>query len=231
LATVEQAVSAAKAAAQGYQGYLRIAICDSLAQPHIATLLARSREEEPELEIRVFELPFAQQLKGLHNDLLDIGFALSDAVSEGLVAEPVWTDPLSVIVPVRHPLLAHAEVPLDEALKFPLVLCHPDAGSGCHHQIQAVLQGASMPLKLVDQVTSLGVMLTLVGAGYGIGFAIASQVQTLNRPDITVRPLAGTPPMLSTYLLRRGAEPSEPMKRFLQRAREEFLPKGDEPAS
>lgn len=42
LATVEQAVSAAKAAAQGYQGYLRIAICDSLAQPHIATLLARS---------------------------------------------------------------------------------------------------------------------------------------------------------------------------------------------
>ncbi|HFX1415204.1 TPA: LysR family transcriptional regulator, partial [Pseudomonas aeruginosa] len=37
LATVEQAVSAAKAAAQGYQGYLRIAICDSLAQPHIAT--------------------------------------------------------------------------------------------------------------------------------------------------------------------------------------------------
>ena len=73
LATVEQAVSAAKAAAQGYQGYLRIAICDSLAQPHIATLLARSREEEPELEIRVFELPFAQQLKGLHNDLLDIG--------------------------------------------------------------------------------------------------------------------------------------------------------------
>ena len=59
LATVEQAVSAAKAAAQGYQGYLRIAICDSLAQPHIATLLARSREEEPELEIRVFELPRA----------------------------------------------------------------------------------------------------------------------------------------------------------------------------
>lgn len=173
----------------------------------------------------------AQQLKGLHNDLLDIGFALSDAVSEGLVAEPVWTDPLSVIVPVRHPLLAHAEVPLDEALKFPLVLCHPDAGSGCHHQIQAVLQGASKPLKLVDQVTSLGVMLTLVGAGYGLGFAIASQVQTLNRPDITVRPLAGTPPMLSTYLLRRSAEPSEPMKRFLQRAREEFLPKGDEPAS
>lgn len=202
-----------------------------MAQPRIATLLARSREEEPELEIRVFELPFLQQLTSLHHDLLDVGFALSGAVNDGLVAEPVWTDPLSVIMPLRHPLLAHAEVPLDEALKFPLVLCHPDAGSGCHHQIQAVLQQhASKPSKLTDHATSLGVMLTLVGAGYGIGFAIASQVQTLNRPDVAVRPLAGTSPTLSTFVLRR-AEVSEPMKRFLQRAREEFLPKGDEPAS
>jgi len=229
LATVEQAVSAAKAAAQGYQGYLRIAICDSLAQPHIATLLARSREDEPELEIHVFELPFAQQLKMLHNDLLDIGFGLSNAVHDGLVAEPVWTDPLSVIVPARHPLLAHVQVPLPEALKFPLVLCHPEAGSGCRHQIQAVLQDTNMPLKLVDEVTSLGVMLTLVGAGYGIGFAIASQVQTLQRPDISIRPLAGIPPMLSTYLLRRRGEPSEPMRRFIERVKDGAAPVDDEP--
>ncbi|VTY38121.1 HTH-type transcriptional regulator CynR [Xylophilus ampelinus] len=76
LATVDHAVQAANGAAQGYQGFLRIAICDSPAQPRIASLLARSREEEPELGIRIFELPFSQQLKGLHTDLLDIGFAL-----------------------------------------------------------------------------------------------------------------------------------------------------------
>ncbi len=220
LATVDQAVQATKGAAQGYQSYLRIAICDSLAQPRIASLLARSREEEPELEVRVFELPFSQQLKGLHNDLLDVGFALSGTVNGGLVAEPVWTDPLSVIVPARHPLLAHPQVKLDDALKCPLVLCHPEAASGCHDQIHAVLEGAPGPLKVVDYVTSLGVMLTLVGAGYGIGFAIASQVQALNRPDIATRPLAGTPPMLSTYLLRRQGEPSEPMRRFMRRTRE-----------
>lgn len=229
LATVDQAIQATKGAAQGYQSYLRIAICDSLAQPRIATLLARSREEEPELEIRVFELPFLQQLKGLHTDLLDVGFSLSGAVNNGLVAEPVWTDLLSVIVPARHPLLAHMQVKLADALKYPLVLCHPEAASGCHDQIQAVLEGAALPLKVVDHVTSLGVMLTLVGAGYGIGFAIASQVQALNRADITTRPLVGEPPMLSTYLLRRQGEPSEPMKRFITRAREIFGPKGAEP--
>lgn len=228
MATMEQAIQATKAAAQGYQGYLRIAICDSLGQPRIASLLARSREEEPELEIRVFELPFSQQLKGLHNDLLDIGFALSDAVNDGLSAEAVWTDPLSVIVPARHPLLAHGQVTLNDALKFPLVLCHPDAASGCHHQIEAVLEGATVPPKVADRVTSLGVMLTLVGAGYGIGFAIASQVQSLQRPDIAIRPFAGKPPTLSTYLLRRQGEPSEPMKRFISRLKRLSAPPVDE---
>lgn len=218
LATLDQAIQATKSDAQGYQSHLRIAICDSLAQPRIATLLARSREDEPELEIRVFELPFSQQLRGLHTDLLDVGFALSGTVSDGVLAESVWTDPLSVIVPARHPLLAHKEVKLGDALKFPLVLCHPDAASGCHDQIQTMLDGTALPLKVVDHVTSLGVMLTLVGAGYGIGFAIASQVQALSRPDIAVRPLAGTP-VLSTYLLRRQGEPSEPLKRFIGRVK------------
>lgn len=224
LATVDQAIQATRGAAQGYQGFLRIGICDSLPQPHIASLLARSREEEPELEIRVFELPFRQQLKGLHNDLLDVGFALSNAVNDGLVAEAVWSDPLAVIVPARHPLLAHGQVKLDEALKYPLVLCHPEAGSGCHHQIEAVLQGVAVAPKVVDRVTSLGVMLTLVGAGYGIGFAIGSQLQSLQRPDIAIRPFVGVAPTMSTYLLRRQSEPSEALKRFIGRIKTMSMP-------
>jgi|SRR6218665_2301924 len=62
MATMEQTIQATKAAAQDYKGYLRIAICDSLAQPRIASLLALSREDEPELEIWVFELPFSQNV-------------------------------------------------------------------------------------------------------------------------------------------------------------------------
>lgn len=216
LAALDQAIQATKSAAQGYRRHLRVAICDGLAQPKIASLLAHSREDEPDLEIRVFELPFSQQLRVLHDDLLDVGFALSATVNEGIVAEPVWAEPLSVIVPARHPLLAHAEIKLAEALRFPLVLGHPDASSGCHEQIQAVLDATALPLKVVDHVTSLGVMLTLVGAGYGIGFAIASKVQALRRPDIVIRALVD-PPELSTYLLRRQGEPSEPLKRFVAR--------------
>lgn len=35
--------------------FYRVGICDSLAQPRIASLVGRSREEEPELGIRIFD--------------------------------------------------------------------------------------------------------------------------------------------------------------------------------
>ena len=42
----------------------------------------------------------------------------------------------------------------------------------------------------VEYVASMDMMLTLVAAGYGVGFANAARIRILNRPDIAIRPLA-----------------------------------------
>ncbi|QEE24934.1 LysR family transcriptional regulator [Rhodanobacter glycinis] len=217
LAMVSQAKVAAKSAAQGYRGHLRIAVSDGLAQPRLSSLLARCRKEEPDVEIHLFEMPFAQQVSGLRHDLLDAGFALASDVGVDLVAKPVWTDPVAVVVPARHPLMAHKRIPLAEALKYPLVMCHPEAGSGCHQQIEAMLRSHPANPTIADYVTSLELMLTLVGAGYGIGFAIASQVALFQRDDVVVRPIAGRAPTLVTYLLYADRELSEPLQHFMAR--------------
>lgn len=218
LAAVEQAKAAAKAAANGYHGHLRIAMSEGIAQPRFAALLAQCREEAPDVEMRIFEMPFAQQVKGLRGELLDAGFALASKVPEGLAAQPVWTDPLAVVLPTRHPLAAYKRVALADALQHPLVMCHPEAGSGCHEQIEAMVKAVDAQPKIADHATTLGVMLTMVGAGYGIGFAIASQVSVMNRPDVVVRPLAGRALTLTTYLIRREGEPSAELARFIDRA-------------
>ncbi|MGH8159792.1 MAG: LysR family transcriptional regulator [Rhodanobacter sp.] len=218
LAMVEQAKVSAKAAANGYRGHLRIAVSDGLAQSHLSSLFARCREEEPDIRIRLFEMPFCQQVKGLHHELLDAGFALASEVGSGLVATPVWRDPIAVVIPARHPLLVHKRIPLTDALQFPLVMCHPEAGSGCHQQIEAMLRAHSLQPTIADYATSLDLMLTLVGAGYGIGFAIASQFALFKRDDVVVRPLAGRAPMLITYLLCAESEHSEPLRHFMARA-------------
>lgn len=219
LAAVEQAKAAARAAANGYHGHLRIALAECIAQPRFAALLARCREEEPDIEVRIFEMPLAQQVKGLRGDLLDAGFAFACEVPEGLVAEAVWSDPLAVVLPVRHQLASCKRVEMAEALQHPFVMCHPEAGSGCHEQIGAFFKALNAQPEVADYATTPGVMLTMVGAGYGIGFVIASHASVMHRPDVVVRPLVGSPLTITTYLIRPQIEPSVELANFIERAK------------
>jgi len=134
-AAIDQAKSNVSAAATGYHGTLRIALSDAFAPSRVASLLARCRVEEPEVKIRLFQMPLSEQVKGLRSDLYDAGFAQTAEVGDGIIAEPVWTDPLVVAVPARHPLLTHKHVPLESLLQFPLILCRPEI---CAHAASLV---------------------------------------------------------------------------------------------
>ncbi|SFD61249.1 LysR substrate binding domain-containing protein, partial [Paracidovorax konjaci] len=89
---VQQARDSVKAATNGFHGQLRIALSDGITPSRLPALLAMCRQEEPEIDIRLFEVPLTQQIKGLHEDLYDVGFAQSDEVGEGITAESVWSD-------------------------------------------------------------------------------------------------------------------------------------------
>lgn len=216
-ASIGQARDSVKAIAAGYHGQLRIALSDSISQARLTALLALCREQEPDVDIRLYEVPFAQQVKGLSGDLYDAGFAQCADVDDGLIAVPAWSDPMVVAVPARHPLLAHKRIPLEEVLRYPLVLCDPDACEGCSRQLTKMLRTVDREPLVVEQVVSHELMLTLVAAGFGLGFATEAHVSACNHPDIVTRPLAGQPPVLTTYLLRRDTEPPEQLRRFVER--------------
>ncbi|MBK6867138.1 MAG: LysR family transcriptional regulator [Burkholderiales bacterium] len=174
--TLDQARESVKAAAQGFHGQLRIALSDGITPSRLPALLALCRQEEPEVDIRLFEVPLSQQLKGLHDDLYDAGFAMSNEVGEGVLATPAWTDPLVVAVPARHPLLAHKRIPLSEVLRYPLVLGDPQACEGHAKHVERVLRQVDMEPLLAERVTSCELMMALVSAGMGLSLTGASHI-------------------------------------------------------
>lgn len=89
-ASLQQARGSVKAAANGFHGQLCIALSDGITSSCFSALLALCRREEPEIEIRLYEVPLSQQIKGLHDDLYDVGFAQLDEPGDGLLAKPVW---------------------------------------------------------------------------------------------------------------------------------------------
>jgi DNA-binding transcriptional LysR family regulator len=216
-AALDQAKVNVKAAVNGYHGTLRIAVSDGMVPSRLAALLARCRAEEPEVEIRLFQIPLAQQLKGLRSDLYDVGFAQSDDVGDGIFVEPVWRDPLVVAVPARHPLLTHKRIALEDVLRYPLVLCHPETCEGCARQIERVLRTVDTEPIVADRVSTTDMLLALVVAGYGIGLTNATHIGDFRHPDVVARPLAGRAVMLTTYLLRPDIEPSVQLRHFIDR--------------
>ncbi|BAN49278.1 LysR family substrate-binding domain-containing protein [Metapseudomonas resinovorans] len=147
----------------------------------------------------------------------DIGLGQSAEVGEDLVAKPIWFDPLVVTIPARHPLLTYRHVPLDEVIRYPLVLCDPQVCEGFWRQLQRVLGTVDARLTIADRVPTLDLMMALVAAGYGLGFSSLARITELNNPEVVARPLAGCPAMLTTYPIRRKGEPAEQLARFFDR--------------
>ncbi|WP_186266951.1 LysR substrate-binding domain-containing protein [Burkholderia gladioli] len=214
---LQQARDSVKAAANGFHSQLRVALSDGIPPSRFSSFLALCREEEPEIEIRLFEIPLEQQIKGLHDDLYDVGFARSDEVGDGIIAEAVWNDPLMVALPARHPLLTHKRIPLEEVLRYPLVLGDLHACEGYARQIERVLRRVDQEPLIAERVSSVDLMMALVAAGFALGLAGASQIAASREPDVVARPLVGRTPMLTTYLLRPDNEASQALARFIER--------------
>jgi len=215
---VDQARSATLAAAAGSLATLRVALSDGILPKRLAALLACSREEEPDINLQLFEVPLAELLKGLQHDLFDVGFACAPGEPHGLSSETLWQTELVVALPPRHPLLVHKRVPLAELASCPLVLFHPEVQGGLHQQISSVLAGANSSLAVVAQASSQEMLISLVAAGYAVGLSCAAQLKAHDIEDIVLRPLAGDAVCISTHLLYATYEPETPLARFIHRA-------------
>ena len=223
---LQQARDSVKAAANGFHGQLRIALSEGITPSRLPSLLALCRQEEPEVEIRLFEVPLAQQIKGLHDDLYDVGFTQSDEVGEGIAAHAVWSDPLMVAVPARHPLLKHKRIPLEEMMRYPLVLCDPLACEGHARQVERVLRRSDMEPLIAERVASCDLMMALVSAGFALGLTGSAHLAASRELGVVARPLEGRSPVLTTYLLHREGESSEVLSRFIERVHAIDLPEG-----
>jgi DNA-binding transcriptional LysR family regulator len=214
---LDQARDGVKSATNGFLGQLRIALSDGVTPTRLSTLLARCREEDPEVEMRLFEVPLGLQIKGLHEDLYDVGFSMAEDGGDGILVTPAWEDELMVAVPARHPVLAFKQVPLKEVLRYPLALGDPAVCEGHARQIDRFLRKLDQEPLIAQRVATFDVMMTLVSAGLALGLAGEAHIASSREPGVVARRLAGKPYMLTTYLLRRDAEPSEMLARFIER--------------
>lgn len=198
---------------------VRIAVSFGAFTANLTDLLSRQRIEEPQTEICLMETSFLEQEKGLKDGRYDLGLAVAASTEADLQSELLWHDEIAVAVPALSPLLEFAEITLPKAVQYPLVLWSAEHCAPLSQQVSQLLKTATLNLNIVDHAKSFELMAVLVAAGYGIGFAGKSRIYTARKLGIVMRPIAGSPNDLNTYLLRTHNAPSSFTERLIKRAR------------
>lgn len=198
---------------------LRIAVSPgSLAHP-LAGLLALHREQEPDSLPSFSETGNAGLIDGIKDDKYDVGVSLEPPSDKSLVSAPIWRDEVAVALPTRHPLLERGEIELAELARFPLVLWSPDRCESLASQVNTLLNVARRPLNVEHWAVSFEMLITMVAAGYGAGLAAKSRIVGAREAGVIMRPLAGVPCWLTTYLVYPAVSRGGVAERFVERAK------------
>lgn len=219
IALVEQASTSVKSAALGHSKRLRIGVSDCTAYCKMMEILACYRMARPDVSISLHEMSLLRQIQGIREDLLDASISLDGSHRDGIMAQAIARDVICAVVPAAHPL-CHADVQLlTDLVRHPLILFSAESDLGAGSLIET-FAAALKPPHIAFRANSLGMMLTLVALGQGIGLVGSTQMTGTKREDVTVRMLSGATPPLVTYVLHSACGMSEPLEAFIELARE-----------
>ena len=184
--------------------------------PRLASLLALQRAEEPATLILPQEVAAGDMIRGLEEGTYDAGIALAGTMAvSAMNAQPLWSDELALAVPLRSPLLAYTEVPLDALLHYPLLQWCLRA---CDALSQQVTARFGPEMHAAQEVTSFDLLAVLVAAGFAVGIAPRSHIARARGWGVAMRPLANGPYLIGTQLLRKSDGSARAVERFAERA-------------
>lgn len=215
---VEQASSSARSAALGCSNMLRISVSDCVAYCRMTEVLASYCATHPEVSVSLHEMPLHQQISWMRDDLLDASISLDGSYRDGINAQAIARDALCALIPAAHPLAQKEIVSTADLGCQSLILFSAESDLGAGSQIDDFVETLARPC-IAFRASSFGTTLTLVALGHGIGLVGSAQASAAVRRDIVLRPV-DVAPLLMTYVLHSDGGVSEPLRGFIEFARE-----------
>lgn len=203
LASVADAVRAARAAAAGETGSLVIGLLATSGLDFTPRVLRSFAEAWPGVDVSVRSVSFDDPSGGVRSGDCDLAIVWLPFVDDGLVCEPLFDDDRLAVLSTEHPMAAlEALDPYDLAQEPYVWVRDSDPVSGAFWTLDAYRQGH--PRKVGAHITGFDDMFAAVRAGQAVATIPASVASGLPWPDIAVRPVTGLPP--ATVALCRRAD-------------------------
>ena len=168
-AKIAESISALKEIAARYAGgaagRVRLGVIEPTASHRLPSIVTAFYRERPNLHL-VIEAGGAERLQKLVAEgELDFSISSPPTLASDLQFEPLFDEPIGVLIPTKHPLAAKRRIEPEDLQRYPVVLT--DRGCAYRRTIEGALRGTSLPN--VIQVANTVVMRELIAAGLGVG--------------------------------------------------------------
>lgn len=184
LAHCEQARTDTRLVADGKKGLLRIGYMSSACAHFLPQLLRRFSDQEPGVEVKIYEMTAGQQLRAFSEGTLDIGFSRPvESGYEGLIeCRHLLDDPIFLVVSDIHPLAQAAKVDLHQLTLYPLTLFARGHAPSLFDLLISAFHQRGMQPHVHSEPTSMQALLTQVASGQSVALVpgCVSNLQTQN---------------------------------------------------
>ena len=154
--------------AKGFKGRVRLLCNSSALSEHLPELLANFLVSHPQTDVDVEEQPSLRILHAVRHGTADIGI-ISDAVdASDLQTRPFRADPLSLLMPLDHPLHRQASVHFSQTLDHDFVGLSVNSALSIYLEEQALHSGKRMRIRVRAEGFDAAIRMVSHGAGLSI---------------------------------------------------------------
>ncbi|QHF01677.1 LysR family transcriptional regulator [Pseudomonas asturiensis] len=166
--------------AKGFKGQVRLLCNTSTLSEHLPERLADFLVAHPNIDIDLQEQPSLRILQALRQGTADIGI-VSDAVdASDLQTQPFGDDPLTLVLPLDHPLSGLSSVSFAQTLDEEFVGMAASSALGIYLEEQALHTGKRLRIRV--RAEGFDGVLRMVAHGAGLGIVPQAAVDRAPRP-------------------------------------------------
>lgn len=172
----DQAVNKTKLAHQGQLGRLDIGIFGSSTLSVIPTLLIELRKTHPDIIISLQNTTKTQQIDGVREKRLDIGFNRIYPPVPDLSIETVMIEDLYVAVHKNHPLAHRRTIAMSDLVTQPFILFPNNVRPSFADNVIMLCSNEGFTPNVVHEVEDVITAIALISAGLGIAIVPESAI-------------------------------------------------------
>ncbi|HQL20489.1 MAG TPA: LysR substrate-binding domain-containing protein [Opitutaceae bacterium] len=179
---------------------ITIGAITTLAPYLLPQLLALCKKRLPHLQVNVREDLRPELTRGVIDGELDLAIVSLPVKDPRLSVEPLFAEPLLLVVGKPHPLAMKHHITLDDLAKETFVLL--GSGSSLSNQVQRFFGDHNFEPKIGFRCAQVATVKALVALGVGVSIMPQIALNAEDRSSIIIKPLADRTPTRDIGVIR-----------------------------